>query len=118
MRPPARWRSAQRGGEPSRVVTSAGYGCCVSGRRFAGRAGRRGGAGLAEGRLAGEDFLDRRGEVLKGQPVVVRVEAVLVIALAELDRGVEPRVPPVCLSGVDVVVGLGSVVVHLEQRVV
>jgi hypothetical protein len=38
--------------------------------------------GLAEGRFAGEDFLDRRGEVLQGQPVVVGVEAVLVIALA------------------------------------
>src|SRR5215471_7613125 len=61
--------------------------------RAAGLARRRGGLAwprvlAASGRPARRNthFLDGRGEVLKKRPVVVRVEAVPVVALAELDR--------------------------------
>ena len=60
--------------------------------RAAGRVRRRRQAG--EGRLAGEDLLDRRGEVLERQPVVGRVEAVLVVAPTGLDRDLIDAGPP------------------------
>ena len=61
-----------------------------------------------------EDLVDHRRERLQREIVVAGVEAVLVVALAELDGVGKPLVAPVPLAHS---AHVGRILVHLEDRV-